>query len=713
MKKWLLSLIVLVIIAASVFGQTKITGKVVDDGNNPLPGANIYLKDSYDGTTSQADGSFSFQTSEKGKYVFVVSFVGYKQFQKEIELTGKKIEILVKLEEEITQMSAVVVSAGSFEASDEKKGVILKPLDVLTTGTEADVYSTLTTLPGTQKIGETEGLFVRGGSAAETKSIIDGMIVQKPFFSSVPDLPARGRFSPMLFKGTVFSTGGYSAQYGQALSSVLVLNTTDLPQQTISSISLMAVGFGGSHTQRWENSSLAVEGGYYNLAPYNKIFKQRTEWDKSPESVEGMINFRQKISKNGMLKAFASYSSSKFSLYMPNIDDLSIKDYYKLTPDNFYSNVSYRDILSDDWTVFVGSSYSVDNDRIYFSGNDIKQVQKLAQAKVTVSKKVLDNAYITTGAEFQNTIYDDTYNSLNSNLTENFAAGFVESDIFFTNDLAAKVGIRAEHSKLINKANIAPRISFAYRLGSFDQLNFAYGRFYQTPEKNYLAYTQKLNFENSDHYIANYQYIGDNITFRVELYYKDYHNLTKGTTYAYPYFNLPYVPFGNSGKGYAKGVDIFWRDSKTIPLTDYWISYSYLDTKRDFGNFPSMAFPTFASPHTLSLVLKHWFESISSYVSLTYTHAEGRPYFNPNNPEFLGDRAKSYNNLSGNIAFVTSIYKNETVIFFSVDNILGFSNVYGYRYSSDGKISNPVLPPIMRSAFLGIFVSIGETSQYQ
>ena len=228
--------------------QTKISGKVLDSDNNPLPGANVYLKDSYDGTTSQTDGSFSFETAEKGKFIFVVSYVGYKQYQKEINLTGKSIEITAILEEEITQMNAVVVSAGSFEASDEKKGVILKPLDVLTTGSQADIYATLTTLPGAQKIGETEGLFVRGGSAAEAKTVIDGMLVQKPFFSSVPDLPSRGRFSPQLFKGTVFSTGGYSAQYGQALSSVLVLNSIDLHPQTTSSINLMAVGFGGSHT---------------------------------------------------------------------------------------------------------------------------------------------------------------------------------------------------------------------------------------------------------------------------------------------------------------------------------------------------------------------------------------------------------------------------------------------------------------------------------
>jgi len=449
------------------------------------------------------------------------------------------------------------------------------------------------------------------------------------------------------------------------------------------------------------------------MKPYNHVFKQRNEWDKAPESFEGSANFRQKISKNGMLKAYVSYSGSDLALYMPNLDSLNIKDHYKLTPYNFYSNLSYKDIIGNDWTIFGGASFSIDNDKIIFSGNDIRQNQKLAQTKFTLSKKVLDNAYITAGAEIQNTFYDDTYSQVNTTLNENYIAGFAETDIFFTNDFAAKIGLRAEHSKLIDKSNIAPRLSFAYRLGEYDQLNFAYGRFYQTPEKDYLQYYRKFNFENADHYIFNYQYIDNNRTFRVELFYKNYNNLTKGTVYTYPYFNLPAVQFSNDGKGYAKGIDIFWRDSKTFDLTDYWISYSYLDTKRNFGNYPSMVYPTYASPHTYSVVLKHWFESISSFVSFTYTHAEGRPYFNPNNPIFLGDRSKSYNNLSGNIAIVLNLFKNYTVIFFSIDNIPGFSNVYGYRYSTDGKVSSAVLPPSLRFAFLGIFISLGEATQNQ
>ncbi len=189
----------LIFLSASIFAQTKISGKITDENNQPLPGANIYLKDTYDGISSEADGTFSFVTDEEGDFILVASFVGYQPHSENITLDKKDKYLEIKLKEESTELGTVVISAGSFEASDENKAVILRPLDVLTTGADADIYSALETLPGTQQIGETDGLFVRGGSASETKTLIDEMTVQNPFYSSVPDIPSRGRFSPMTF----------------------------------------------------------------------------------------------------------------------------------------------------------------------------------------------------------------------------------------------------------------------------------------------------------------------------------------------------------------------------------------------------------------------------------------------------------------------------------------------------------------------------------
>ena len=293
MRSFLLFLFCLINIS---FAQTKISGKVSTEKGESLPSANVFLKDTYDGISTDGNGNYSFDTFEEGEGILVASFIGYKSEEQKITLGGGELIVDFILKEEAGELDQVVISAGSFEASDENKAVILRPLDIFTTGSDADIYSALETLPGTQQVGETEGLFVRGGAGSETITIIDDMVVQKPFYSSVPDIPSRGRFSPALFKGVVFSTGGYSAQYGQALSSALILKTEDLANQTITSINLMPLGFGASHIQVWEDASMAGEVFYSNLKPYFEIQKQRTDWDIAPRGFDASFNYRQKIS---------------------------------------------------------------------------------------------------------------------------------------------------------------------------------------------------------------------------------------------------------------------------------------------------------------------------------------------------------------------------------------------------------------------------------
>ncbi|HNW00404.1 MAG TPA: carboxypeptidase-like regulatory domain-containing protein, partial [Chitinophagales bacterium] len=145
--------------------QTTISGMVTDTKKQPIPGANIYLAGTYDGASSNPDGSYSFTTTETGQQVLTVSFVGYDSFTDTIVITNGSLTIDIALKEQFNELNAVVVSAGAFEASDERKNAMLKPLDIVTTaGADGDIYGALETLPGASKVGNEDGLFVRGGS---------------------------------------------------------------------------------------------------------------------------------------------------------------------------------------------------------------------------------------------------------------------------------------------------------------------------------------------------------------------------------------------------------------------------------------------------------------------------------------------------------------------------------------------------------------------
>ena len=709
MKQVFTSILIL-LTTGSVFSQTTIRGTVTDTKKEKIPGANIILDNTYDGTTTDSLGRYEFTTSESGKQILVVSFVGYNTHADTINLTGGILQFDVVIKEMFNELNAVVISAGAFEASDEKKNTILKPLDIVTTaGAEGDIYGALETLPGASKVGNDDGLYVRGGSDYETKTVIDGMVVNNPFYSTVPDVPSRGRFQPFLFKGTVFSTGGYSAEYGQALSSAVILNTSDMPDYTASGLSLSPIFAGAFHEQLFNDKKTSAGGGinYTNLALFDSLFTPTTfDLLESVESVDGNLFFRQKTSQTGIFKMYAQKESSNFAIRVPDIDSIAENETDDISLGNNYNyiNLSYRELIGKKWGIQAGASYSKNKDDITVDNFDVGRGDEAAQGKITLNHEFTEKIKLHFGGEYQTQQYFQNAGDNVFEITDHFAAGFAETDIFITNDIAGRIGVRAEHSSVLDKINLAPRISLAYKTGKNAQISFAYGDFYQTPQPTYLYYDSihALNYEKATHYIANYQYVTNDRTFRIEGYYKKYDNLI---TQTFDDVN-PYIfSTENNGFGYARGIDLFFRDKKTIKYADYWISYSFLDTKRKFLDYPEEVTPTFAAQHILSVVTKYYISSINTQVGATYRYISGWPYYNPANPQFLGDQSPALHNLALNASVLASIWGNFTVFFISWDNALGFDQIYGYRYSQDGSAMLVDQAPVKSTVFFGIFMS--------
>ncbi|WP_435313948.1 carboxypeptidase-like regulatory domain-containing protein, partial [Cellulophaga fucicola] len=237
MKQFLFLLFILT--QLSLTAQTTISGKVTDNKGLPIGGANVYLDGTYDGTATKENGEFYFTTEEEGQQTLIVSFISFETFSKTTLVENLK-NITIKLRDDVNTLDAVTVNAGSFKAGENAKVTALKPLDIVTTaGAMGDFIGALQTLPGTSNVAEDGRLFVRGGDAEETQIFVDGMRVFTPYSPTANNIPTRGRLSPFLFKGITFSTGGYSAEYGQALSSVLLLNSIDEPEEERTDISLM------------------------------------------------------------------------------------------------------------------------------------------------------------------------------------------------------------------------------------------------------------------------------------------------------------------------------------------------------------------------------------------------------------------------------------------------------------------------------------------
>ena len=694
----------------STSAQTNISGIVTDSKNNPIIGANIYLDGSYDGTSSNEEGKFSFTTSQKGIQTLVISFLSYETYIKTADVSTFK-NITVKLRDDINSLDAVVINAGTFEASEKAKVTVLKPLDIVTTASAVgDVLGAIQTLPGTSAVAEDGRLFVRGGEAEETQIFIDGIRVFKPYTPTTNNIPTRGRYSPFLFKGITFSTGGYSAEYGQALSSVLLLNTIDEPDQEKTEVSLMTVGVGVGNTQIWGKNSLSVNTSYINLDPYLSAFPDRNKWLKPVQSANGELIYRHTFKDDSMLKVYGAFSYSDFDVIQ---DDINFTDGFRfgLQNRNLYFNTSYKNNLGNNWKIETGLSFTNDNSSLKIIDDLLGSNENSLHFKVKLRKQITNRFKFSLGSEYFITNFDENYTPINNQtfdygFNSKLFASFIETDVFFSKNLAAKIGIRAEQSSLLNEFTLSPRASISYKSGKNSQFSLAYGQFYQQPKNEYLKFSQQFSSENTTHFIANFQYSQQNEIFRIEAYFKDYNNLVKFDT-EMPNFTSN---FNNNGTGFAKGIDVFWRQNQKIKNTDYWISYSFLDTERDYRNYPIAARPNFASKHNFSFVAKHWIENLKSQVGITYNFASGRTYTNPNETGFLNNETKNYNSLSLNWAYLIDQQK---ILYFSVNNALGTRNVFGYNYKntpdSNGFYDRQAIIPNADSFFfVGFFWTISD-----
>ena len=695
--------------------QATIKGKITDKKGEVLPGANIQIEGSYDGATANDKGEYSFQTNETGDKTLVVSMVGYVPRKQTINLKIGDNLVDFTLQESINTLSAVTITAGTFEASDEKKMVMLKPLDIVTTaGGGADITAVMQFLPGSNRVGEQEGLFVRGGSANETKTVIDGMIVQNPFFSSTPDVPQRGRFSPFMFKGTAFSTGGYSAQYGQALSSVLLLQTQDKTTDA-SSLNLNAnmAGLSAAYTHKgWITGTLY----YSNLSPLFKLVKTNLEFEQIPESVGASVTINQNLTKTSTLKVYSTYSDGSSGLRFRSFERPNESYVFSLRNKNVFTNALYRNSYDDgNWILLAGLSYSYNKDLLNVGNTNGDRFDERTQARVVLNRLfgIEKTNTFSFGVEQHAIRMGNIYNQFNLRLNDDYSAIFAETEFYASPKLAVRFGLRGEYTSVINKFNAAPRLSLAQKTGQYSQVSLAAGRFYQTPEKDYLYRNQALNYEYADHLILNFQRIKDDRTFRIEAFTKQYGQLVfeKTATFDPNPFRFPTGQFDNSGQGFANGFDVFFRDKKTFKNADLWLTYSYLDTKRRFRNYDTAVMPAFATKHNFSAVYKQFFPVIGLNAGLTYTYTSGRPVYafggNLQNPEMT----TSFQNLSFATSYIKAVKNHFLVFYLSVDNVLGRRNVFGYRYSQDGTQRFEVKPLVYRTFFAGVSWSIGKLSQ--
>ncbi len=230
MKKSLF--ILLVLVCQSVFAQDgTIKGFVKDaEKGEGLSMILVGLEGTDIGMNTDEKGYFSLTKLKPGKYTLVARNINFNEFKEEVEVkAGQVVTKNLTLTKRDFQLGQVEVTGDKEQQVNNVNISVetLRPKDfkiVPSFGGQKDIVQVLTTLPGFVSTGDQGGqVFVRGGSPIQNKVLLDGMIVYNPFHS----IGLFSVFDTDIISGADIYTGGFGAQFGGRISSVMDIRTRD------------------------------------------------------------------------------------------------------------------------------------------------------------------------------------------------------------------------------------------------------------------------------------------------------------------------------------------------------------------------------------------------------------------------------------------------------------------------------------------------------
>lgn len=228
LKQFLLTTFILLSIESLAQVYT-LKGVVFQKGTKTnLPGANILLLESNQGTFSNKDGQFSLQV-KSGEYTLKVSYIGYNPFEQKLSISTD-LDFTVDLEQNQREIAEVTIINKHAQQNLEnpQTGMIklsmqdMKKLPVFLG--ETDPIKAIRLTPGVQAGGEgNAGIFVRGGNPGQNLVLLEDM----PIYNASHLLGLYSVFNPGVIKNVSLYKGSYPSAYGGRASSMIRIGLND------------------------------------------------------------------------------------------------------------------------------------------------------------------------------------------------------------------------------------------------------------------------------------------------------------------------------------------------------------------------------------------------------------------------------------------------------------------------------------------------------
>ena len=311
--KRILFIILFLLLQISSIGQT-IEGKITDFKLNPLAAVNISIIDQSGGLISDNDGFYKVNIKANRSYVIAFSFIGYETEKIRVPMLkkGQKYTLNISLEESNTLLDDIIVKDQKSRKNNLSR-IKTKHVEVIP-GSGGGIESVLKTLPGVSSANELSSQYsVRGGNFDENLVYVNGIEVYRPFLIHSGQQEGLSFVNTDLVGSILFSAGGFSAKYGDKMSSVLDIKYKQ-PKKIASSLSLSLLG-GSAHLEGIsKNRRLSYLLGFRHKSNQYLLSSLDTEAEYVPRFSDLQTYLNYKINTNWDISLLTNISKNQYQM---------------------------------------------------------------------------------------------------------------------------------------------------------------------------------------------------------------------------------------------------------------------------------------------------------------------------------------------------------------------------------------------------------------
>jgi hypothetical protein len=314
-RKPLLLTVLCIFLTVIAFSQKKtawVSGKVVDENENPLPNVTITIMGQAKAVTTNDSGYFRIQVTAEKAFALVFSYAGRRSEQKNFLLNeGEEETLTLRMEKGEKTLQEVVVS----DQRDRKEAGLIRP----NPKTIINLPSAITGVESLIKIfvGSNNELTsqysVRGGSYDENLIYVNDFEIFRPYLVRSGQQEGLSFINPEMVRNISFYTGGFQAKYGDKLSSVLDIQYKK-PKRFGGSayIGILEQGLQVEGTNK--NSKFSYLLGIRNRSNRNLLSRQDTKGNYIPSSSDFQALLAYQFNPKWQAELLSNISQTKFTL---------------------------------------------------------------------------------------------------------------------------------------------------------------------------------------------------------------------------------------------------------------------------------------------------------------------------------------------------------------------------------------------------------------